>query len=258
VSEVSDQERQRMRARPEGRAVMRQRWEKLGFLHWPVEVQALRRLVPPGLDIDIHEGVAYVGIVPFTIPQTRVAALGAPMAPPFHEINVRTYVHRGGRDPGVWFFSLDATSQLAVAGARVAYKLPYFMADIGIETTTDPGTGLLALKYRCGRRRSPAAFHGRYLPTGPVAEAVPGSLELFLAERYLLYSWSGDVLRTARVHHAPYPLQPGAAGDVVQTLTYVAGLPLAACQGTPPLVHYAQAVDVEIFGPRLDKERAVR
>jgi uncharacterized protein YqjF (DUF2071 family) len=258
VGDVSDQERIRMRERPAGRAVMRQLWQQLGFLHWPVDAAVIARLLPPGLEVDSYEGVAYVGIVPFTIPQTRVAQLGAPMAPAFHEINVRTYVHRGGRDPGVWFFSLDATSQLAVAGARVAYRLPYFMADIGIETTIDPATGLLSLKYRCGRRRSPAAFHGRYFPVGPVAEAAPGSLEFFLAERYLLYSWSGDVLRTARVHHAPYPLQAGAAGDVVQTLTYVAGLPLAACQGTPPLVHYAHTVDVEIFGPRLDNERAVR
>jgi len=249
MSDVSDQERARARERPTGRPVMRQVWEQLGFLHWPIAAEVIARLLPPGLEVDTFDGVTYVGIVPFTIPLTRAAALGAPMAPAFHEINVRTYVHRGGRDPGVWFFSLDATSLLAVAGARVAYRLPYFPADIAMEVTTDPETGLLAVKYRCGRRRSPAAFHARYLPVGPVAEAAPGSLEFFLAERYLLYSWSGGALRTARVHHPPYPLQPGAAGDVAQTLTYVAGLPLAACQGQPPLVHYARGVDVEIFGP---------
>ena len=166
-----------MRERPAGRAVMRQVWEQLGFLHWPVDAAALAPLLPPGLDVDVFEGVAYVGIVPFTIPLTRAAAFGARIAPAFHEINVRTYVHRDGRDPGVWFFSLDATSLLAVAGARVAYRLPYFAADIALEVTTDPGTGLLAVKYRCGRRRSPAAFHARYLPVGPVAAAAPGTLE---------------------------------------------------------------------------------
>ena len=114
------------------------------------------------------------------------------------------------------------------------------------------------MKYRCGRRRSPAAFHARYLPVGPVAEAAPGSLELFLAERYLLYSWSGGALRTARVHHAPYPLQPGAAGDVAQTLTYVAGLPLAVVPGPPAAGALRRSLDVEIFGPRLDNRRAVR
>ena len=39
----------------------------------------------------------------------------------FHELNVRTYVHAGGR-PGVWFFSLDAASSIAViaVSARTA------------------------------------------------------------------------------------------------------------------------------------------
>jgi uncharacterized protein YqjF (DUF2071 family) len=92
-------------------------------------------------------------------------------------------------------------------------------------------------------------FSARYGPAGPVAPAAPGSLEFFLAERYLLYApWRGG-LRTARVHHAPYPLQPAAAEAVEQTVTSVAGLPARACAGAPMLVHYAREVDVEIFGP---------
>src|SRR5262249_29684602 len=117
----SDDERLRMRERPTGVAVMRQVWRHLGFLHWKVEAEAVARLLPPGLEVDRFEDEAWVGVVPFTIPSTR-----PPFAPPFHEVNVRTYVHRAGRDPGVWFFSLDAASRLAVAGARIAYRLPYF------------------------------------------------------------------------------------------------------------------------------------
>ena len=97
-----------------------------------------------------------------------------------------------------------------------------------------------AVDYRSRRRRSPAAFAARYQPTGPVAPAAPGSLEFFLAERYLLYSRSGRGLRTARVHHAPYPLQLAAAADVEQTLTNVAGLAPGTGAGPPALVHYAR------------------
>jgi uncharacterized protein YqjF (DUF2071 family) len=245
MSDVSDDERARLRERPTQRHVMRQIWRHLAFLHWPVARDAIAALLPPGLDVDTHDGVAYVGVVPFTIPLTRTGLLGAPMAPAFHEINVRTYVHRGGRDPGVWFFSLDATSRLAVAGARIAYRLPYFAADI---TLAEAGGWI---DYRSRRRdATSASFVARYQPTGPVAEAAPGSLEFFLAERYLLYAWSRRGLRTARVHHLPYPLQPAVADGVAQTLTHVAGLPAAACEGPPPLVHYAREVDVGIFGPR--------
>jgi uncharacterized protein len=244
VADVADEQRMQMRERPPGRPVMRQIWRHLAFLHWPVEQGDVARLLPPGLDVDTFDGAAYVGIVPFTIPLTRSGLLGIPMAPAFHEINLRTYVHRGGRDPGVWFWSLDATSRLAVAGARLFYRLPYFTADI----TLDDGTATVG--YRARRGGSPAAFGARYQPVGPVAPAAPGSLAFFLAERYLLYSWSGRALRTARVHHAPYPLQPATATDVEQTLTSVAGLPSRAFEAPPPLVHYAREVDVRIFGPR--------
>ena len=232
-----------MRERPAGRRVMRQVWRHLGFLHWPIAAEVIARLLPPGLEVDTFDGVTYVGIVPFTIPLTRTG-FGLPMAPAFHEINVRTYVHRDGRDPGVWFFSLDATSRLAVAGARLAYGLPYFAADI---TLAEAGG---AVDYRARRHGVEAAFAARYQPAGEVAPAAPGTLEFFLAERYLLYSRSGRTLRTARVHHAPYPLQAATAAEVEQTLTAAGGLPPGSCAGPPPIVHYAREIDVAIFGPR--------
>jgi uncharacterized protein len=243
VSAVSDQERMRMRERPRGRRVMRQVWRYLGFLHWPIAAEVIARLLPPELEVDTFDGVAYVGIVPFTIPLTRTG-FGVPMAPAFHEINARTYVHRGGRDPGVWFFSLDATSRLAVAGARLAYGLPYFAADI---TLAEAGG---AVDYRSRRHGTTAAFHARYRPAGEVDTAAPGTLEFFLAERYLLYARRRHGLRVARVHHAPYPLQPATAAEIAQTLTDAGGLPPGSCAGPPPLVHYARELDVDIYGPR--------
>src|ERR1051325_8047853 len=121
MAPVADDERLRMRAVPPKRPVMRQGWRHLAFVHWRVDAAAIAPLLPAGLEVDTFDGAAYVGIVPFTIPLTRAGPLGVPLAPALHEINLRTYVHRAGRDPGVWFFSLDATSRLAVAGARAAY-----------------------------------------------------------------------------------------------------------------------------------------
>jgi uncharacterized protein YqjF (DUF2071 family) len=244
----TDAERQRLRAAPDARPVMRQIWRHLGFLHWPVDASTLAALLPPGLEVDTCDGVAYVGLVPFTIPSTRTPRLGLPMAPAFHEVNLRTYVHRGGRAPGVWFFSLEAASRLAVAGARAAYHLPYYFARMEMEV--GPSS---RVTYRSERRvqrpaGGPAAFSASYGPAGPAAPAVPGTLAFFLAERYLLYAWNGRVLSSARVHHAPYPLAPGAASDVRETLMVSARLPPAA--GPPVLAHYAEEVDVEIFAPR--------
>ncbi len=241
----TDAERLRAREVPAERPVMRQIWRHLGFLHWPVDAAAVARLLPPGLELDTFDGVAYLGLVPFTIPLSRTPRLGFPIAPAFHEVNLRTYVHRGGRDPGVWFFSLDAGSRLAVAGARAAYHLPYFAARMSLQATEGA-----AIAYRSRRRGGGAAAElaSRYAPTGPAAPAAPGTREFFLAERYLLYAWTGRRLSSARVHHLPYPLQPAVASDVRETLTSAAGLPPTI--GPPALVHYAREVDVRIFRPR--------
>src|SRR2546425_10260967 len=112
--------------RPNGRRAMFQRWADLLFLHWIVPADQITPLLPPVLTLDTFEGHAYIGLVPFTM--TGVRPVWAPPVAPlsdFHETNVRTYVHLKGRDPGVWFFSLDAANTIAVRIARAVCKLPY-------------------------------------------------------------------------------------------------------------------------------------
>ncbi len=101
------------------------------------QLGALRPLLPPGLELDLYEGRAYVGLTPFTMTGVRPAWLPPiPFVSRFHETNVRTYVHAGGRDPGVWFFSLDASGALAVLGARALLGLPYCYAQIDMTVET--------------------------------------------------------------------------------------------------------------------------
>jgi len=120
--------------RPPGMGVMRQRWGRLLFLHWVVSPDAVRPLLPAGLDLDLYDGQAWVGLVPFVVTGARPVFLPpVPGVSTFDEVNVRTYVHARGADPGVWFFSLDASSRVAVAAARALFKLGYRYADIRAE-----------------------------------------------------------------------------------------------------------------------------
>jgi hypothetical protein len=84
-------------------------------------------LVPPELELDLYDGQAYVGIVPFQIALLCESWWPKAAAMSFLETNVRTYVRYQGR-PGVYFLSLDAASTCAVVGARFFWGLPYFPA----------------------------------------------------------------------------------------------------------------------------------
>jgi uncharacterized protein YqjF (DUF2071 family) len=94
----------------------------------------------------------------------------------------------------------------------------------------------------------PAHFRGRCQPIGAPAPEAPGSRELFLLERYLLYAWTGQTLQTAHIAHAPYAVQAAVASDVEESLFTAAGLPPAV--GLPPIVHYAREADVRLYRPQ--------
>ena len=234
--------------RPEGRVAQHQSWKKLTFLHWRVPESALRPLLPPELTIDTFEGDAYVGLVPFTM--TGVRPLWAPSVPGisnFHETNVRTYVHKDGRDPGVWFFSLDAASRVAVTVARTFWHLPYHHARMSLDVSEAPGSRSPEIRYVTERLGPPPVPAGCKITTrvvGDVSPAVPGTLEHFLAERYILYANTGAGLSIGRVHHTPYPLQRAEVTAWDESLLSAAGI---ARTCAAPLAHYAEGVDVEVF-----------
>jgi uncharacterized protein YqjF (DUF2071 family) len=225
--------------------VFRMRWVDLLFAHWPVPVEALRPLIPRTLEIDTFEGQAWLGVVPFRMEDVAPRFLPAPPGPgAFPELNVRTYVTRGGRG-GVWFLSLDAGSRLAVEAARAAFHLPYYRAHMSADT--DAGW----VDYRSERtdpRGAAAIFDGRYRPTGPVALAPAGSLEAFLTDRFGLYAADPDGrISWTAIRHEPWPLQPAEAEIRVNTMAAAHGLMLPA---VPPVLHFAKRLDVQAWWPR--------
>jgi len=219
-------------------------WHDLLFAHWPVAAEALRPLVPSALELDTFDGAAWIGVVPFRMSGVRfrgTPALPGPGA--FPELNVRTYVTHGAK-PGVWFFSLDAASRVAVRAARRWFRLPYFDASM----TCDEGGG--AIVYRSRRTHTgapPAEFAARYGPLGPESRAMPGSLDHWLTERYCLYAAEpGGALLRAEIHHAPWPLRPAHAAIHVNSMADAAGVALPA---EPPRLLFARRLDVVGWTP---------
>ncbi len=234
-----------LRRRPEGRSSMRQEWRDLLFAHYPLPVADVQALLPPGLEVDSFpdaNGVdqAWVGVVPFAMQGIRPTNQPAvPWLNAFLETNVRTYVHRGGREPGVWFFSLDAARWLACAYARARFRLPYHHAFMSMDRNGD------SVRYTVSRRGDRRVQLECTYQVGselPLPEA--GSFEFWLVERYLLYAARGEELFTGRVFHEPYPLRSVNQVMLATNLPEAAGLPQM------PFVHYAfsPGVDVEVFG----------
>ena len=180
---------------------MHQRWEQLAFLHWRWDAAEIQRTLPPGLFVDTFQDDAWIAIVPFYMRGIRPR-----FCPPmpgisnFLEMNVRTYVHDEQGRPGVWFYSLDCNQPLAVWTARTFFHLPYQHARMAAPVVEGQ------IDYTCHRRGEPVESRYRYQVSGETYVAEPGSLEFFLAERYLLFAQTPRGIRCGQVHHTPYPL----------------------------------------------------
>ncbi len=271
-----------------GKPVMRQRWERLTFLHWSYDPAVVQRLLPGGLTVDTFDGAAWVGLVPFFMRVHTPGDHGAPWVSNFCETNVRTYaVDREGR-AGIWFLSLDAARLGAVAVARASYQLPYFWSSMRL---TGPLNGSLAgplsgqvpagqtgeagsageasagqapagpagdreIAYSCQRRLPgprTATSQVRVRAGAPYQPAELGDRDHFLTARWVLFSLLAGRQFFARAEHQPWPLHRADALTVDDSLITAAGLPVPRGE---PLVHYSPGVNVRIGRPERYREMA--
>lgn len=196
---------------------MVQVWRDLLFAHWSLPPASIQHLVPEQLLLDTFDGKAWVSITPFHM---SLRLRGLPPLPgmlDLPELNCRTYVKAEGK-AGIYFFSLDIVSRLAVFGARTFYHLPYFHARMGIEKRGGSFSYL--------SNRGEAKWRATYGPTSAARRAEPGSLDYFLAERYCLYAVRKGRTYRGEIHHVPWPLQGASVNIEENTVAQAAGIEL--------------------------------
>ena len=237
----------RPRPLPNGRWAIAQRWNDLLFAHWPLPVARLAPLLPEWLEVDTHQGMAWLGAVPFWL--DRIKIRGVPQiigARSFPDLTLRTYVRdRFTNTPGVYCFSLDSSNLLAVGVARTFYHLPYHWSSMKMGQRSEREFDFYS------RRRfgsNPVVFKARYRGLGPtqrLADLRPGSLEYFLTERSCLYSANraGQPVR-ASIHHIPWPLEDAEAEIEQNDLPASIGL---AQPEVDPVLHYSRRLAVYIW-----------
>ncbi|NNE91236.1 MAG: DUF2071 domain-containing protein [Verrucomicrobiales bacterium] len=248
ISPPTDEQRIAVLQRPDERAVMRQTWSNLLFLHWRVRPESIQQTLPEGLFVDTFDDSAWLGVVPFEMRNIRPAGLfSVPWLSFFLELNVRTYVHDEQGNPGVWFYSLDTNRWLAYKIARTFFKLPYFPANMKMSRRDD---GLLGYRaHRTGEVGPGSEFV--YSPADrddELATAEVGTLEFFLLERYLLFSHDERRRRlfSGQVNHEPYQFQNADVREWDAAPVEWDGLS-GLVNGNPIHQCVAQPVDVEVF-----------
>ena len=186
-------------AMPKRKCTLYQNWKHLTFMHWKVDPQLLQKHIPEGLEIDLYDGEAYIGVIPFTMEKVRPRGLPwVPFISTFGEYNIRAYVTKDGI-PGVFFLTLDAQSRVTCFHAPRSYGLQYRYAKAKVQVQTEE-----CYSWSSRRKEGGESLIGTTNSSGSMEQAVQGSLEYFLFERYSLYTSHKGVLHRAYTHHLPW------------------------------------------------------
>lgn len=224
--------------------IMTQEWHDLFFLHWPVRPEWIEKQIPAELELDLFNGVAWIGIIGFKAKGTRLRfAPPIPGVRSYLELNVRTYVKYNGRS-GVYFFSLDADNLLAVSAASTGDFLPYRLAHMqttnGEEKTfksrriqKDSFLETLGLSYR--------VMHEPVVRT---------KLETWLTERYCLWTKPKGRLLRLDIKHSPWNLHY-VKGEIHHN-SMASFLPINLHK-KQPIAHYSPWKKVFFFSPVPEK-----
>jgi uncharacterized protein YqjF (DUF2071 family) len=180
-------------------------WHRPVFIHFRIKPSVLQPQMP--LELDLHDGSAWVSLVAFTQCGLRLAGYGrlgsilcAPLAT--HEfLNLRTYVRIGARS-GIYFISEWIPNRLACAIGRRTYGLPYRLASLNYSCVERSGQVACSVAARSSSFRCEGAFD-----SGASFQAArQSSLAHFLVERYAAFTTRRGTLRRFDVAHAPWSL----------------------------------------------------
>ena len=242
---------QRPRPLPTGRWSLSQRWNDLLFAHWPVPGATISRFLPEGLQPDIFQGSAWIGILPLWMDRFNFRGLPSiPGARGFPEVHLRTYVHdQHTNTPGIYNLSVDIGSLLATAAVRFIYRTPCNWAEMRLSQRTEREFSFYSRRMFVS---NPVIFNARYRGLGPtrrLAEIRSGSLEYFFTERYCLFTrnHAGQAVR-ANIHAVASPLEDAEAEIERNDLPGALGIELPEQE---PVLHYSRRLAVYIWPAEL-------
>lgn len=249
--------------------IMSQFWADISFVHWRVEPEVLVPFMPPGARPALHDGSAWVGLLPFRM---QSAGFGPGPAVPFFgtfwETNVRLYSTDAKGRPGVVFLSLEAQRLLVVLGARAALNVPYYWARMTGSSnagpsregaTGAPGTGSdegVQMNYGSRRLRPHGVRSCRELPVSALTVEVgapipsPSDTDVFLSARFGLHTQIAGRGVWVPNTHRPWPLRSATVVQLSDQLVAATGLPDLPGLREPDHVMFSRGVHTRFGFPQ--------
>src|SRR4051812_5316793 len=151
------------------------------MLNYEVEPALLKRLVPPGTELDSYGGDTFVSVVGFQFLNTRVFSWAIPCHRNFEEVNLRFYVRRRmaeGWRRGVVFIRELVPRRAIAFVARQFYGEPYLA--LPMRHKIDRTLENTSVTYEWLRKGSWESV--RALASGNPQAIETGSLEEFITE----------------------------------------------------------------------------
>jgi uncharacterized protein len=218
----------------------------------------LRKLLPQGLELDTFGNMGWLSLVAMDLRNAHFRGLPPfPKLPgilrklnlsDFPELNLRTYVRRNGRS-GVYFFSLDTSSELIAKLAKHLFELPYFTG--GMELKEERGVISFSSR-RDGDPGTPGVYECKFRPVGGPLPLLPDTLDHFLAERDLMWTEDNDGdLFIGQIHHPPWTIYDAEAVIERNTMPETIGLTISE---PPALLRYAEHTETVLWMIEPDPE----
>lgn len=219
-------------------------WRDLVMLNFVVDPAVLAPHVPPGTELDLFGGEAFVSVVGFMFLRTRLMGCPVPWHRDFEELNLRFYVRRRGQDGephvgadgykrGVAFVKEIVPRAAVAMVARRLYGERYEawpMRHTKVPATA-AASGAVGYAVRIGGRWHELGLGFR----GEPAALVPGSEAEFIAEHYWGYvAGPGRPTIEYRVEHLPWRVWHGEAPQLRIDAAALYGGEWAPALATPP------------------------
>lgn len=229
------------------RSIMGQKWSNLLFIHYKVDPKELQKLIPPPLELDLHNNEAWVSVVPFKMTEVRPGNI-ANITPSFPEINVRTYV-KYGEQHGVYFLTLDANNKLVVKTSSLFPGLPYKQAEMNQSGEGSAENPFYMKSNRKEKNAPSAAFEANYEVKQEKTSLARDELSRFLVERYRFFGVNKDgcVVKTD-INHAKWPIKTATA--TIKQNTMLDSIPQIKVLNQEPIVNYVEEMDVKVWAPK--------